>query len=270
LSHQPFLLVSTYPLAGAGFNKVNGLASQSRTAREPLLARCDNARARQADHPSENETPLPPRQAEVHKGSLAPASPPQTSDAEASSASPVWCYALIRRVRTIAGWFWYDKSLLMTWLFRFLTLTSVFYLVYDRLHETNLTVSVVGSDPNDPFKYPFSIKNSSHIFSMSTIQWKCLLISVEGAGLHMGHDVLGFSTVSTIPAGQNLNITCDPSNIFRIEPKPKITLAVIQILLSYNVDILWLIHWRRVPDPAIFTWAGNTSNPQWVRGNFAR
>jgi hypothetical protein len=26
LSHQPFLLVSTYPLAEAGFNGVNGLA----------------------------------------------------------------------------------------------------------------------------------------------------------------------------------------------------------------------------------------------------
>ena len=43
LSHQPFLLVSTYLLAGVGFNKVNGLANQSMTAREPLLARCDNA-----------------------------------------------------------------------------------------------------------------------------------------------------------------------------------------------------------------------------------
>jgi hypothetical protein len=31
-SHRPFLLVSTYPLAEVGFNKVNGLASQSRAA----------------------------------------------------------------------------------------------------------------------------------------------------------------------------------------------------------------------------------------------
>jgi hypothetical protein len=43
LSHEPFLLVCTYHLARAGFNKVNGLANQSRRAREPLLARCDNA-----------------------------------------------------------------------------------------------------------------------------------------------------------------------------------------------------------------------------------
>ena len=43
LSHQPFLLVSTYPLAQVVFNKVNGLANQSRKVRGPLLARRDNA-----------------------------------------------------------------------------------------------------------------------------------------------------------------------------------------------------------------------------------
>jgi hypothetical protein len=43
LSHQPFLLVSTYPVEEAGFDKINGLVNRSRTARESLLARCDNA-----------------------------------------------------------------------------------------------------------------------------------------------------------------------------------------------------------------------------------
>jgi hypothetical protein len=44
LSHQSLLLVSTYPLAGAWFNKINYLTNISMTAREPLLARRDNAR----------------------------------------------------------------------------------------------------------------------------------------------------------------------------------------------------------------------------------
>src|ERR1700722_14465069 len=43
LSHQPFLLISTYRFAGTGFNKVNGLGIRSRTASAPILARCDNA-----------------------------------------------------------------------------------------------------------------------------------------------------------------------------------------------------------------------------------
>jgi transposase-like protein len=43
LSHQPFLLVNTYPLAKTASNKVNELANPSRPAREPLLARFDKA-----------------------------------------------------------------------------------------------------------------------------------------------------------------------------------------------------------------------------------
>jgi hypothetical protein len=43
LSHQPFLLLTTCPTARLGFNKFNGLASRQNGAREPLLARCDNA-----------------------------------------------------------------------------------------------------------------------------------------------------------------------------------------------------------------------------------
>ena len=43
LSHQPFLLISTYHFARAGLNKINGLGIRSRTANAPILARCDNA-----------------------------------------------------------------------------------------------------------------------------------------------------------------------------------------------------------------------------------
>lgn len=37
MSHQPFLLVSTYPVAEAASNKVNELANPSRPTREPYL-----------------------------------------------------------------------------------------------------------------------------------------------------------------------------------------------------------------------------------------
>ena len=41
--NQPFLLLTTCLTARLGFNKFNGLASRQNAAREPLLARCDNA-----------------------------------------------------------------------------------------------------------------------------------------------------------------------------------------------------------------------------------
>jgi hypothetical protein len=56
LSHEPFLLVCTYHLARAGFNRVNWLANQSRRAREPLLARCDNACSLATAHPKRQQT----------------------------------------------------------------------------------------------------------------------------------------------------------------------------------------------------------------------
>ena len=56
LSHQPFLLISTYRFAGAGFNKVNWLGVRSRTASAPILARCDNA----------DEIAIDPDYAEAH------------------------------------------------------------------------------------------------------------------------------------------------------------------------------------------------------------
>jgi hypothetical protein len=43
LSHQPFLLVTTYLTVRLGFNKVNGLASRQCAERDPLVAGCDNA-----------------------------------------------------------------------------------------------------------------------------------------------------------------------------------------------------------------------------------
>ena len=46
MSHQPFLLLITCLTARLGFNKFNGLGIRQDAAREPLLARCDNATLR--------------------------------------------------------------------------------------------------------------------------------------------------------------------------------------------------------------------------------
>ena len=44
LSHQPFLLLTTWLPVELGFNKFNASARRQQAAREPFLARCDNAR----------------------------------------------------------------------------------------------------------------------------------------------------------------------------------------------------------------------------------
>jgi hypothetical protein len=85
----------------------------------------------------------------------------------------------------------------------------------------------------------------------------------------MDRGVIGFGTNSSIQPGKNLNITCDLSVVMHLEPKPEITTAIIQISLSYDINILWSdLHIS--PNPTPFTWIGNASNPQWVRGYYAR
>jgi hypothetical protein len=94
------------------------------------------------------------------------APPPGQTETEAPSAPP----GLARVVACwLAKWIWFDRSHLVTWLFRFFTVLSVSYLVYDRLFETILTISAAASDPKDAFKYPFSINNNSHLFSVSEL-----------------------------------------------------------------------------------------------------
>ena len=48
VSHQPFLLLTTWLPIELGFNKFNALAPRQQAAREPFLARCDNALTRHA------------------------------------------------------------------------------------------------------------------------------------------------------------------------------------------------------------------------------
>jgi hypothetical protein len=144
------------------------------------------------------------------------APPPGQTETEAPSAPP----GLARAVACwLAKWLWFDRSQLVTWLFRFFTVLSVSYLVYDRLFETILTISAAASDPKDAFKYPFSINNNSHLFSVSGLQWKCLLISIQSQRLNMRNSVIGFGTNSSIQARQNLNITCDPSVLIHQDQK---------------------------------------------------
>jgi hypothetical protein len=182
-----------------------------------------------------------------------------------------WVWSPVRAVgRWLVKWVWLDKSQLVTWLFRFFTVLSVGYLVYDRLFETILTVSTAASDPKNAFKYPFSINNNSHLFSVSGLRWRCLIsMKTELPDLNYHDNEIGFGTNSSIQAGQNLNITCDPTGRIQIEIKPVIITAVIQILLSYDVHILGY-NWHISPNPTQFTWIGSASNPQWVRGYYAR
>ncbi len=232
------------------------------------------ARTRERQAQLSNAIEAPPPQAEPTKDSLTQASQPQIRQTCIILRLPSrilgWICTTARWFWTIFCWFWFDKTQLITWALRVVTVLGFSYLILERIYESNLTVSIVASDPEDPFKYPFSLNNNSHMWSVSTIQWHCALISIEAPPVHMAYNLLKEGTFLNIPPGQNLNIGCPVSSFMK---PPKVTSAVIEIELSYDVNIdIWLIHhlWHRQPPPTIFTWAGSASNPQWIRGQIAR
>src|SRR5262245_21496102 len=100
--------------------------------------------------PSRQSTVKLPERSAAH--SQSPETPSPQTNPPASS----------RVTRT--GFWWID--LIANWFFRFLTLITVGYLVFDRIYETSAYVFSPASDPENPWVFPFTIANNSHVFSI--------------------------------------------------------------------------------------------------------
>jgi hypothetical protein len=207
--------------------------------------------------------------------SLGPASPPHALSLVSRFAR------LLLRIATapfrLASRLWHHprRETFWSWFFRFLTLLSVSYLVYDRIYETEATIEVSASDPAFPFTFPFIIKNNSHISAIDNVRWACRYIHMEFGNhntLDAGQQILG--STSTIAAGKTLNINCNaigPNSRFIHEnEKPKISSVTLAIELSYVSKFFGLLPWHRHPTPTLFTWFPDATNPQWIKGDFAR
>jgi hypothetical protein len=159
-----------------------------------------------------------------------------------------------------------------TWLFRLFTFISVSYLVYDRIYETGALIQSPASDPHDPFLFPFSITNMSHIFTLRDIKWRCefpfrtydRLNPINGSPANIYEDMGNVSgTTKELPPGDVLNFSCGhPLGNTQLFPFQNIRVL---IYVDYNTNILWLHTLHRSPSEQ-FTWAGMAERPQWIRG----
>lgn len=184
----------------------------------------------------------------------------------------------------IACFLWPCRNPLRSWklawggLWRIATAISVSYLVFDRIYEISAIVSSPASDPKQPFFFPFTITNQSHLFNLKDISWNCYVVYVKAGGIEMSSDQnITSGTTSVIEPGQSKNIPCDifssKSHFFNITPEPKVDKAVIEIKLSYTADIYIFRHWydwQRHPAPTRFTWMTDATNPQWIKGEFIK
>src|SRR6202021_183900 len=71
------------------------------------------------------------------------------------------------------------KDYWVNWAFRLMAVLSVSYLILDRIYETGATISVAASDPRDPFAYPFTLTNLSHLWKLHGLGWECTVLSLD-------------------------------------------------------------------------------------------
>jgi hypothetical protein len=186
-----------------------------------------------------------------------------------------WCIRQFGRcIRRSPAWVFRNRGKLLNVFWRTTTLLSVGYLVYDRLYETEATISSPASDPQNPFIFPFTITNNSHLFAIRNVHWSCKYTSLKSDEVNFREVNVIQGTRSEITAGRTLNIFCDPvgpdSRIVRTPRVPKVAEAIVLVGLSYDSDLLGLYLWHRTPSPITFSWFAKASNPQWIRGELAQ
>jgi hypothetical protein len=160
----------------------------------------------------------------------------------------------------------FQREVFWTWFFRIGTALSVGWLIYDRIYEIAATISISASDPHDPMLFPFSLTNNSHIFKIRNMHWDCEIITLD----INGRPVLTNSRVSSgstkiIDEGQTVNFDCfdiGRSKAFDFGPQ-RITKIDLLVHVTYRAAFF-----RPLIQTTRFTWMGEASNPQWIRGDF--
>jgi hypothetical protein len=167
---------------------------------------------------------------------------------------------------------WKSAKFLWASFFRLATLASVSYLVFDRLYETEATITSPASDPKNPFAFPFAITNSSHLFAIHDVRWTCEIESLKVGNVSLQRVGELHGSGGTIGPGQSINLQCQGaspiSHFVRTEKEMPVKEAEIRIAVEYKSRIFSMGDWVRRPS-AKFTWYPMASNPQWIKGEIA-
>jgi len=161
-----------------------------------------------------------------------------------------WVGCLIRR-----------NDYTVNWIFRVLALIGFLLLMLDRQYDMQATISATASDPNNALAYPFAVTNNSRYLAITDVHWECNLVKlVSKGGSTVTDSIVHSQSPAAIPPGKTVNISCS-SSIYIEGPH---TAGLILISITYKMAFR-TFEVKDVP----FRWSGLTSNPQWVRGDFA-
>jgi hypothetical protein len=74
-------------------------------------------------------------------------------------------------------------------------------------------------------------------------------------------------TRAEILPGKTLNFDCRAIQWGKKEP---LISGKAEIAVTYTIDLFGILSLLRHSGPTLFTWFGEASNPQWIRGDFDR
>jgi hypothetical protein len=145
------------------------------------------------------------------------------------------------------------------------------YLVIDLRFQSAPSISSAASDPLDPFRFPFSFTNNSHLFSVYNVSWTCHLERLVSSGGFSLRDaksarmMVGSGSASTLEPGEILNLDCSRSFPAQVGHIEELSMSIDTTYTMYTLGFLPSV----ARQSTFFRWYPDASNPQWVKGKDA-
>jgi hypothetical protein len=145
------------------------------------------------------------------------------------------------------------------------------YLVIDLRFQTAPSISSPASDPGNPFRFPFSFTNNSHLFSVYNVSWTCHLEKMVLSGdapvptAKEPRVMMAAGSASILLPGNILNLDC--SRAFSTHGA-RIQELAMSINTTYTMYTLGLLP-STAKQSTSFRWYPEAANPQWIKGQDA-
>jgi hypothetical protein len=143
------------------------------------------------------------------------------------------------------------------------------YLVIDLRFQAAPSISSPASDPKDPFHFPFSFTNNSHLFSVYNVSWTChlekMVVSGDVAFKNMTNVMMAAGSANVLSPGDILNLDCRRASY---KPGAQIKELSMTINTTYTMYTLGFLP-STAQQSTLFRWYPDAANPQWIKGRDA-
>ena len=166
---------------------------------------------------------------------------------------------------------WRHRKVVAELLYAASSLVSVLgfsYLVVDLRFQSSPSISSAASDPADPFRFPFSFINNSHLFSVYNVSWTCHVERMVLSGNKFMTNVRARmpTDAGLVAPGETINLPCRQAFVIRGYQYKELSMS---LDVTYTLYVLGLFP-ASEQQTAYFRWYSDASNPQWIKGRDAQ